>query len=160
MRIQGANSDLRNVVLAIIDARKADQRLSPAWIASEAMVKLDAADLQKSKPLVYRAAYLQLRQIARQVCRKQFDQDKEEALDPAQQEMFPGLQSRYPTAHSKGEEPSYVLRQAMTSEDVIFNVNRLRRDGKTKLGRANALEAWWKTKEAETKKAKAISSAA
>src|SRR5260370_12844649 len=103
------------------------------------MVKVVAAVVQDSKTLFYRAAYLQLRQITRQVCRKQFDQDKEEALDPAQQEMFPGLQSRYPTAHSKGEEPSYVLRQAMTSEDVIFNVNRLRRDGQTKPARGNAI---------------------
>jgi len=56
--------------------------------------------------------------------------------------MFPGLQSRYPAAHAD-DEPSYVLRDAMTAKDVTFNVRRLRREGKTKLGRADALEAWW-----------------
>jgi hypothetical protein len=43
----------------------------------------------------------------------------------------------------------------MTAKDVAFNVTRLRLEGRTKLGRADALEAWWRTKEAETKKAKA-----
>jgi hypothetical protein len=138
--------ELRNVVQTIIDARKAEKRLSPAWIATEAMINLGADDLQKTKPLVYLAAQLQLRQIARQACRKQFDDD-DDALDPAQQEMFPGLQSRYPAAHS-GDEPSYVVRDAMGAKDVAFNVKRLRREGATKLGRARALEAWWDTRKA------------
>jgi hypothetical protein len=98
------------------------------------MINLGADDLQKTKPLVYLAAHLQLRQIARQTCRKQFDDD-DDALDPAQQEMFPGLQSRYPAAHS-GDEPSYVVRDAMGAKDVAFNVKRLRREGATKLGRS------------------------
>jgi hypothetical protein len=29
---------------------------------------------------------------------------------------------------------------------VAFNVRRLRREGKTKIGRADALEAWWEIK--------------
>jgi len=44
---------LRDIVQAIIDARKSEERVSPAWIATEAMTKLDANDLQQSKPLVY-----------------------------------------------------------------------------------------------------------
>jgi hypothetical protein len=144
---QDASHDLRNVVQAVIEARKAEERISPAWIATEAMTKLDAAELQKTKPLVYLAAHLQFRQIARQACRKQFEGD-DDALDPAQQELFPGLQSRYPAAHSDGEEPSYVVRDAMSAKDVSFNVRRLRREGATKLGRARALEAWWDTRKA------------
>jgi hypothetical protein len=57
--------------------------------------------------------------------------------------MFPGLQSRYPAAHADEEEPSYVMRDAMCAKDVAFNVRRLRKEGTTKLGRADALEAWW-----------------
>jgi hypothetical protein len=70
------------------DARKTEERLSPAWIATTAMTQLDATDLQKSKPLVYLAAHLHLRQTARQTCRKQFDAYEDEALDPEQQELF------------------------------------------------------------------------
>jgi hypothetical protein len=34
----------------------------------------------------------------------------------------------------------------MGAKDVGFNVKRLRREGRTKLGRADALEAWWESK--------------
>jgi hypothetical protein len=145
---------LRSIVREIMDARKTDVHLSPAWIATEGMVKMDAKDLQKINPLVYLAAHLQLRQIARQECRKQFDADDGETLDPAQQEMFPGLQSRYPAAHAEEiDEPSYVLRDSLTADDVTFNVQRLSREGRSKLARANALDAWWRHKQAERKAA-------
>jgi hypothetical protein len=90
----------------------------------------------------------QLRHIAPGVCRKQSDADDEDALDPAQQEMFPGLQSRYPAAHADDEEATYIRRDAMTAKDVTFNVRGLRREGKTNIGRADALEAWWEIKQA------------
>src|SRR5260370_32184975 len=121
---------LRDMVQGIINGRKSEERVSPSWIATEAMTKLDAADLQQSKPLVYLAAHLQLRQIARQACRKQFYDEEDDALDPAQQELFPGLQQRHPAAHSAQEEPSYALREAMGAKDVGFNVKRLRRAGR------------------------------
>jgi hypothetical protein len=139
---------LRDVVRRIMDARKTEVRLNPAWIATEAMAKLGAEDLQKANPLVYLAANLHLRQIARQGCRKQFDADDEEALDPVQQEMFPGLQSRYLAAHAEEDEPSYVLRDSLGADDVAFNVQRLRHEGRSKLARAAALEAWWRHNQA------------
>ena len=43
--------------------------------------------------------------------------------------MFPGLQSRYPTAQSNKEQPSYVVRDPMIAKDVVYNVTRLRREG-------------------------------
>jgi hypothetical protein len=39
-----------------------------------------------------------------------------------------------------------VLRDSMSAKDVSFNVRRLRREGKTKLSRADALEIWWNTR--------------
>jgi hypothetical protein len=35
------------------------------------------------------------------------------------------------------------MRDAMSAKDMAFNVKRLRKEGKTKLGRADAREAWW-----------------
>jgi hypothetical protein len=112
------------------------------------MAELGAAELQASKPLLYFAAHMHLRQMARHACRKQYepDPDDEDALDAAQQNLFPGLQVRYPAARSDDQEPAYVLREAMKGEDVYFNISRLRREGKTKLGRADALELWWETR--------------
>ena len=137
---------LRNVVRKIIDLLKTDAHVIPAKVATAAMVDLGAADLLKTNPLVYLAAHLHLRQLARHLCRKQFDDDEDDALDPAQQDLFPGLQSRYPAARSDDQEPTYVLRDAMRAEDVGFNARRLRREGKTKLRRADSLEAWWESR--------------
>jgi hypothetical protein len=137
-----ANTPLRNIVQAIIDAHKTDERIDPVQIATEAMEKLDAAVLQKTMPQAYFLAHLQLRHMARLLCRKQFDKE-EDALDPDQQRMFPGLQARYRTVYSGEESPNYVLREAMTSKDVEFNVRRLREEGASKLARASALQAWW-----------------
>jgi hypothetical protein len=135
------SNELRNLVQAIIEDRKSEDRISPAWIATEAMAKLDATELQRSMPLVYHAAHLHFRQVARHLCRKRFDDaDDDDALDPAQQELFPGLQLRYPAARSVEKEPIYIVRDAMTAKDVAFNVKRLRREGTTKLGRARALD--------------------
>ena len=38
------------------------------------------------------------------------------------------------------------MNYAMSAKDVSFNVRRLRREGKTKLGRADALEIWWNSR--------------
>src|SRR5262249_37574418 len=141
-------------------ACKDQKRISPARIATEAMAKLNAGDLQQTNPLVYLAACLHLHHIARHLCRKRFVANDDHALDLAQQELFPGLQSRYRAAHADDEEPSYILRDSMTAKDILFNVTRLRREGNTKIGRADALEAWWKTKVVETEEAKATSSSA
>ena len=96
--------------------------------------------------------------------RKQFDQDDDEAgLVPAQQELFPGLQYRYPAAYAEDEEPTYVLRDSMTEKDVRFNVQRLRKEGQSKIERAESLEAWWRIKQraaAVAKRAAAVSPAA
>jgi hypothetical protein len=143
---QDKSTDLRNAVKVVIDAHEGEERINPAWVATEVMTKLGATDLRQSNPLVYLAAHLHLRQVARHVCRKRFDANDDDALDPAQQELFPGLQSRYPAANADGEEPSYILRDAMSAKDVTFNVTRLRLEGRTKLGRADALDAWWRTK--------------
>ena len=137
------STDLRNVVEAIIAARQADERLSPVAIATEALAKLGPAELQL-------AAHHHLRQLARHACRKQFDEDDSESLDPDQQELFPGLQSRYPAARRDDDGPAYVLRDAMGPEDGAFNVKRLRSEGNTKLDRAKALEAWWEVKQEST----------
>jgi hypothetical protein len=135
------NADLRYVVNVLIEERKESERISPAWIATEAMIKLEVAGLQQTLPPIYLAAHLYLRQVARNACRRQFESD-DDALDPDQQELFPGLQSRYPVAHEPNEDPSYVLRDRMTRADVKFNINRLRLESKTKAERADALEAW------------------
>lgn len=133
---------LRDILVRMYERRSGEIRISPAWIATEAMSELDP---DKTAPtLVYRAAHLQLRQMARSICRKKFEDDGE----AEQHEIWPDLQTRYPAAHSTDAEPEYVLLEHLSEADKTYNVNRLRREGRAKLDRADALEAWWQSKAA------------
>lgn len=129
---------LHLILQEIYEKRRAEIRVSPLWLATEAMVSLD--EFRRSPSLVYQAAHLQLRQMARAICRERFEDDK---ADSEQHELFPNLQKRYPAAHSPDAEPEYVLLEHLTDEDVAYNVNRLRAEAKKKEAHANALEAWW-----------------
>ena len=118
-------------------------RINPAWLATQAIDEM--GDGQKLPPLIYQAAHLQLRQIARSICRKKFDED---GPGKEQHEMFPVLQKRYPAAHSSEADPEYILLEYLNEKDKTFNVNRLRREGKSKLLHASTLEAWWRENKA------------
>jgi hypothetical protein len=134
-------SQLAEIVARIIDIRRAEVRINPSWIATEALKEIDPAN--RSHPLVRTGCHLQLRQIARAQCRKLFeDDDGEDDSEP----LFTGfkqLQWRYPAAHSKGKpEPEYVLLDQLSRADVEYNARRLRLEGHAKLEHADALEAW------------------
>ncbi len=86
---------LSAIVAGIVDLRHDASRISPAWIATEAMLQIDPKrTIQRRFPLAYLASHLQLRQIARAQCRKSFEED--DPSDDRQHELFPGLQWRYP----------------------------------------------------------------
>ncbi len=131
----GTEKELSEIIRRLYGARSDQERISPSWLATEAMLELDPDRV--SPNLVYGAAHLELRQVARGILRK-IPEDKEE-----QHDLFPDLQKRYPVARSSNEEPEYVLLEKMTEEDVSWNVHRLRTEGNTKLRKADALEAWW-----------------
>jgi hypothetical protein len=137
-------SQLVAIVARIIDTRRTEVRVIPAWIATEALKEIDPTG--RSHPLVRTGCHLQLRQIARAQCRKLFEDDAGEETEP-QFTGFKELPWRYPAAHSKGTlEPEYVLLEHMTRRDVEYNVRRLRREGQAKLDHADALEAWGRSR--------------
>jgi hypothetical protein len=113
-------------------------------VATEAMLQIDPNRvIQQQYPLAYLSSHLQLRQIARSVCRGLFEDDK--PGDGRQHVLFPDLQWRYPAAKSKDrEEPEYVLRELQELEDVYYNLSRLRSEARAKLRHADALSAWAK----------------
>lgn len=130
---------LRALLSEIYEFRTDEIRVSAAWLATEAMQRLDP---NKTAPtLVYLAAHLQLRQLARSLFRHKFEADDDGEVE--QHELFPDLQRRYPAAHSTDAEPEYVLLEHLTQEDVAFNVHRLRAEADAKMRHADALEAWW-----------------
>lgn len=134
---------LREVLSGIYESRSDEIRISPAWLATEAMAKLDGK--KRSPALVYRAAHLQLRQLARSICRKRFEDDDSET---EQHNLFPNLQKRYPAVHSADSEPEYVLLEHLEEPDVLYNYNRLYSEAESKTRHADALLAWWKSREA------------
>jgi gamma-glutamylcyclotransferase (GGCT)/AIG2-like uncharacterized protein YtfP len=87
--------------------------------------------------LVQAAALLELKQLARSVCRERQQHDENDAENG---NLFDfQLQPRYP-AERDGED-AYVLREFLTWEERKQNVTRLRHEGHAKLAHADALEA-------------------
>jgi hypothetical protein len=136
-------SQLAEVVARIIDVRRSHVRINPSWIATEALKEIDPG--ARSVDLVRLGCHLQLRQIAREQCRKLFE-DSEDADEPRFAQIE-GLQWRYPMQRAKHEsEPQYILRDHMSRSDVAYNVARLRREGRAKLAHADTLEAWGRSR--------------
>lgn len=138
---------LRTIVSSIIDGRRDREEISPLWVATEATKQIGAWDLKESVPLVYEACHLHLRQVARSLCRALFEvsdgQDAESQGNSAQHQLFPDLQWRYPRAPAGSRiETSYVLLEQMTDADIRYNVQRLKREARARLGHADALHAW------------------
>ncbi|MCM5693917.1 hypothetical protein M8037_35345 [Sinorhizobium meliloti] len=127
---------LREILSAVYERRKDEARVSPSWLATEAMTELDPD--REAPPLVYLGCHLELRQIAREFCRKRFEpEDDGEAHD-----LFPDLQARYPTARSSKDDPEYVKLEFLNRDDIAFNVNRLRSEAAHRLAHADALEEY------------------
>ncbi len=106
----------------------------PAQVASRAQARLDSSC---STPiLVAYCSTMQLRQMARSVCRASSAVD-----DPSVQgALFDGqLQRRYPAQRNGDEE--YVLREHMTVEERRANSARLRAEAASKNRHADALDA-------------------
>ena len=142
---------LTAVVAKIIESKRDEARINPDSIATAALLELDPKKI--SVPAVLAGCHLALRQIARGQLRKRFleePDDDEDAVEPEQSQhddaapepeqadLFPQLQSRYPSSRQSGE---YVLREQMTAADLSFNVGRLRKEGSAKSKHADVLEA-------------------
>jgi hypothetical protein len=131
--------ELRSIVVMIIEDHSEVIRMSPDWIATQAMQ--DMKFERVTHPLVYSGCHAQLQQIAREKLRRRFDLTADDA--PTQTEMFSDvIQLRYPKHHAPGENPEYVYRDYMTDDDIAFNVARMRAVGRALLKHADALELW------------------
>lgn len=113
--------------------------ISPADLATDVFNDIDP---KKTSPmLVQMAAVLELRQLARGVCRQRhIDSER----DAEQGNLFDfQLQPRYPALRTvDGEsEEVYVLREHLTFSERMRNIERLRREAEAKMVHADALQA-------------------
>jgi hypothetical protein len=133
--------ELNDLVRDAVEKAEGQIWIDPAWIATAVMAKIDPERI--SPVLVYKGCHLELRQLARAHLRGTFDPIDEDHL---QHELFTELQDRYPVKRKRGEDPRYVLREAMTDEDGDFNVGRLRNASHALAKHADSLEAWLKSR--------------
>jgi hypothetical protein len=142
------------IVRKIVSKRQDETDISPSWVATEAWNKLirtakaelGSVDLRIILPEIYIAAHLQMRQITREICRKMYEDDDDEADDErtdTQHEMFPGLQRRYPVAKHGGDEPVYRKLEELSDADYQYNIDRLAAEAATKTRHKDALKAHW-----------------
>jgi hypothetical protein len=131
------NSIIRRKYNALDDAGVI--AISPADLAAAVF---DDIDPKHSSPvLVQIAAVLELRQLARAVCRERQGEDERIA---EQGNLFDfQLQPRYPAIRTiDGErEEVYVLRENLTLKERLRNIDRLRREAEAKMVHADALQA-------------------
>ncbi len=132
--------DLLEIITKVYEKHDTEIRISPAWLATAAMQHLDPE--RNAPALVHKGCHLQLRQLARGICRQRFDRESDT------HDMFPDLQRRYPAAHKPDYEPEYVLLEHLVEKDVTYNYHRLYAEAETKTRHADALLAWWKSKAA------------
>lgn len=110
--------------------------IDPAHIAAATMNRLDPYGA--APPLIGWAATMELRQLARPLCRKASSVD--EPLDAPQGALFDGqLQRRYPAL--RGGRETYVLREHLSLAERRENSARLMREGESKIRHARALDA-------------------
>jgi hypothetical protein len=135
--------ELASIIERVIELYGSSEDVSPAWIATQAMVLIEFS--RELHRLGYAGCHLELRQIARAKLRKRFDPTSiadDDADD--QPDFFPEtLQERYPKARTKkSEEPIYRKLDALTDEDVRYNVGRMRRASGALERHADRLQAW------------------
>jgi hypothetical protein len=128
---------LQVIVQKIVEQRREQIKVSPTWVATEAMLEIDPKRV--STALAYAGCHLHLRQAARSFLRDKFEGDEDQKMSHP---LFPDLQARYPSARSKpGEEPEYVREENMTPEDYDYNITRMTREVLAKQKHVDALKA-------------------
>jgi len=80
--------------------------------------------------------------MARRLLANRFDPDGEEN-DVHQGDMFAGyLQERYPLPKSGDAEPIYKPREALTPDELDWNIGQLRKSADARLRHADALQSY------------------
>jgi hypothetical protein len=136
--------ELADIVERVINLYDSIKDVSPAWVATQAMTLIEFP--RALHRLGYVGCHLELRQLARGKLRRRFDPTAA-ADDDDTRDLFPEtLQERYPKARKPGDEPSYRKLDALTEEDVNYNVERMRLVAYALNKHADRLMTWWRAR--------------
>lgn len=115
----------------------ANKSVSTGELAETVLARIDPS--RRSPKLVGLAAFLELKQLARAICRRR-QEENEQVAESGNLFDFK-LQTRYPQAHSSEESDVYLPLDLMTEADFNFNIQRLEREADAKNLHAKALRA-------------------
>lgn len=140
---------ISTAMVRFIEDRRDCAIISPAAVAA---ATLQAFNAERLEPHIEYASLEHFKNMARKVLAHRFDDEGEtNPAYAAQGEMFSGhLQDRYPVPRKKGEDAVYKLREALTDDEVRWNLRSLRRAADARLLHADALEAWHQSRETPT----------
>jgi hypothetical protein len=126
-------SQLQDLLRGALLSYSSDMPVSAESLSATVIESLDPHEAAPA--LVRWGCVLELRQLARPLLRREFEVEKSDA----HQDMFEGLQDRYPgTGDHKG---LYMPRQMMTEADYLANIARLENEAQAKQQHADALRA-------------------
>lgn len=130
-------SELNEAIRHVYEKNINKGSISPSWMATQAMNEIGFP--RELHEIGYSGCHLQFRQIARSFCRKHFEPE-----ETVENDLFGDtLQERYPLRQTEDmQEPAYVLLDLLPRQDLLYNVERLRKEARAKLRHADALEAW------------------
>lgn len=128
-------NQLNEILRECISNFESDAPLSPAVLAMMAMKRLDEGGV--APVLVAYSSNLNLRQMARNILRREFDPI--EKAESGQVEMFDKLQDRYPC--ERNGELVYVVRMQMRLEERRRVENRMRLAGVALIEHSDSMRA-------------------
>lgn len=119
---------LKSAIRTVMAKHEDDEKISPFQIATEVM-------RQTTAQIRYVSSHLQIRQLARGMCRHDHDgKDHRQPFLP----NLPLVQRRYPAEDGSG----YIKAEVLDKADGKFNVRRLRGKGNAIISHSNQLELY------------------
>jgi hypothetical protein len=132
------HDDIQQAVRGVIADNEHVDLLSPTFIAFRVVEAFGG----QSEPHLQWLAVEQAKQMARRVLGAKFDVDGEEN-SAHQGDMFSGLlQDRYPIPRSRGEDPVYKPRHALTLAELDWNIDQLNKSADARMRHAAALQSF------------------
>lgn len=162
---------LYNAIAEIIETRRGEPSINAMWVAHEAMQKVDPDRI--SVPCVYGGCSEHAKQYARGLLRKKFNpvapENPQHELFTKLQWRYPAARDdlrgeresralellengdvknlaegrQQAASEMPSDDPSYLLRDKMSEEDVEYNVRHFRLASEALAKHADALQSWW-----------------
>lgn len=140
------HEDLHTALQQKIESLEGVTLLSPTSVALA--VQRHFAGDQLLEPHVQYASLEHLKLMARQVLAKRFGsfgappEDDQPYLD----ETFSNLQKWYPTPRKGGQERGYKKLEDLSDDEVLWNINMLKRSAGARIDHAEALKNWMESR--------------